>query len=76
MGDSPCPHGQGEPLIFERTWIIPVPTVSAEGFKALENEFLVLYNKQDNTYTISKQVPGPILITNYDIKTLSIAERA
>ncbi|MEP7073610.1 MAG: hypothetical protein ABI727_05445, partial [Nitrosospira sp.] len=65
-----------EPLKFERTWTIPAGSVSAEGFQALEKEFFVLYNKQDNTYTLRKQVPGPILITNYDPDTLSIEERS
>jgi hypothetical protein len=65
-----------EPLKIERTWTIPAGSVSAEGFQALEKEFFVLYNKQDNTYTLRKQVPGPILITNYDPDTLSIEERS
>ena len=65
-----------EPLNLERTWVIPAGAVSAEGFQALEKEFFVLYNKQDSTYTLRKQVPGPILITNYDPETLSLEERA
>jgi hypothetical protein len=64
-----------EPLNFERTWTIPAGSVSAEGFQALEKEFFVLYDKQDNTYTLRKQVPGPILVTNYDPGTLSPEER-
>ncbi|MBA2659772.1 MAG: hypothetical protein H0U72_09595 [Nitrosospira sp.] len=69
-------HLYAEPLNFERTWTIPAGSVSAEGFQALEKEFFVLYNKEDNTYTLRKQVPGPILITNYDPGTLSPEERA
>ncbi|MEO6823229.1 MAG: hypothetical protein ABI167_00585 [Nitrosospira sp.] len=65
-----------EPLSFERTWTIPAGSISAEGFQALEKEFFVLYNKPDNTYTLRKQVPGPILITNYDPKMLNFEERA
>ncbi|SEP00849.1 hypothetical protein SAMN05216316_1445 [Nitrosovibrio sp. Nv6] len=65
-----------EPLILDRTWTISAGSVTAEGFQALEKEFLVLYNKQENTYTLRKQVPGPILITNYDPDTLSPEERA
>lgn len=65
-----------EPLNLERTWIIPAGAVSAEGFQALEREYFVLYNKHDSTYTLRKQVPGPILITNYDPDTLSPEERA
>ncbi|SOD40784.1 hypothetical protein SAMN06298226_1066 [Nitrosovibrio sp. Nv4] len=64
-----------EPLILDRTWTISASSVTAEGFQALEKEFLVVYNKQENTYTLRKQVPGPILITNYDPDTLSPEER-
>src|SRR5687768_12606297 len=65
-----------EPLILDRTWTISASSVTAEGFQALEKEFLVLYNKQENTYTLRKQVRGPILITNYDPDMLSPEERA
>ena len=65
-----------EPLAFERTWTIPASSIAAEGFQALQKEFLVLYNQHDNTYTLRKQVPGSILITNYDPNTLSPEERA
>ena len=65
-----------EPLNVKRTWTIPADSVSAEGFQALQKEYFVLYNKQDNTYTLRKQVSGPILITNYNPDTLSAEERA
>ncbi len=65
-----------EPLTLEGTWIIPAGSITAEGFQALEKEFFLVYNKQDNTYTLRKQMPGPILITNYDPDTLSTDERA
>ncbi|GJL76269.1 hypothetical protein [Nitrosomonas sp.] len=65
-----------EPLTFERSWTIPADSVSAEGFQALEKEFTVHYNPSDNTYTLSKQIMGPILITNYDPDTVCCEERA
>jgi hypothetical protein len=65
-----------EPLNVERIWNIPAGAVSAEGFQALQKEFSVIYNKQDNTYTLRKRVAGPILITNYDPDILSPEERA
>ncbi|MCP5242411.1 MAG: hypothetical protein H6940_03065 [Burkholderiales bacterium] len=65
-----------EPLTFERSWTIPANSVSAEGFQALEKEFTVLYNPHDNTYTLSKQLLGPVLITNYDPDILCCEERA
>lgn len=64
-----------EPLTLEHTWTIPAGSVTAEGFQALEKEFSMLYNEPDNTFTLRKQVPGPILITNYDPNVLSSEER-
>ena len=64
-----------EPLTLVHTWIIPAGAVTGEGFLALEKEFSVLYNRLDNTYTLRKQLPGPILVTNYDPDILSVEER-
>ncbi|HET7058712.1 MAG TPA: hypothetical protein VFI05_08260, partial [Nitrospiraceae bacterium] len=64
-----------EPLTIERSWTIPADSVTAEGFKALEQEYQVAYNKQDKTYTLLKQVEGGTLITNYDPDSLSKEER-
>ena len=63
-----------EPMMVERTWTIPAGSVSAEGFQALQKEYLVSYNKQDGTYTLRKQSVGPILITNYDPSKLPANE--
>lgn len=65
-----------EPMTLEHTWIIPAESVTAEGFQALEKEFFVLYNTQENTYTLHKQEPASTIITNYDPRTLSQKERA
>ncbi len=65
-----------EPLVYDRTWTIPANSVTAEGFQALQKEYLVTYNKNDNSYTLRKQITGQILITNYDPNTLSPDERA
>jgi hypothetical protein len=64
-----------EPLMFNRVWTIPANTVTAEGFQALERQYLVSYNQKDNTYTLRKQSTGRIRITNYDPNTLSSEER-
>lgn len=63
-----------EPLTFERSWTIPAGAVSAEGFQSLQKEFTVRYDQKEDTYTLSKQVSGPILITNYDPDTLRFEE--
>ena len=65
-----------EPLVYNRTWTIPANAVTAEGFQALQKEYLVTYSQKDNTYTLRKQVLGRTVITNYDPDTLSPDERA
>jgi len=65
-----------EPLVYHRTWTIPANSVTAEGFQALQKEYLVTYNQKDNSYTLQKQITGPILITNYDPYALPPDERA
>ena len=65
-----------EPLVYNRTWTIPADSVTAEGFQALQKEYLVTYSRKDNSYTLRKQITGQILITNYDPNTLSSDERA
>ncbi|MCC6964840.1 MAG: hypothetical protein IT391_00970 [Nitrospira sp.] len=64
-----------ESLIFERTWTIPADAVTAEGFKALEQDYLVAYDPQQKQYRLRKPVSGRILITNYDPNTLPPEER-
>ena len=65
-----------EPVVYHRTWTIPANSVTAEGFQALQKEYVVTYSQQDNTYTLRKQILGRTLITNYDPDTLSTEERA
>ncbi|MGC4096140.1 MAG: hypothetical protein QM706_03400 [Nitrospira sp.] len=65
-----------EPLSVERSWTIPADSVTAEGFKALEQEYQVAYHAPDKTFTLRKQVEGGTLITNYDPNLLSREERA
>jgi hypothetical protein len=64
-----------EPLTIERSWTIPGSTFSGESFQSLEKEFDVYYNQQDDTYTLSKRILGPVLITNYDPDILCCEER-
>jgi hypothetical protein len=65
-----------EPVVYNRTWTIPANSVTAEGFQALQKEYLVTYSQKDNSYILRKQITGQILITNYDPNTLSPDERA
>jgi len=66
-----------EPLIFERSWEIAENGISAEElFQAVEKDFAVEHDQEKNTYRLSKQLPGPILITNYDPNILCCEERA
>jgi len=64
-----------ERLTFKRTWTIPADNNSTPDFQSLEKEFEVSYNSEDNTYTLSKYIQGPILVTNYSPHTLCCEER-
>ena len=64
-----------ERLTFKRTWTIPADGESTPDFQSLEKEFEVSHNLEDNTYTLSKYVQGPILVTNYSPHTLCCEER-
>lgn len=64
-----------ERLTFKRTWTIPTDAESTPDFQSLiEKEFEVSHNQEDNTYTLSKYVQGPILVTNYPPHTLCCEE--
>lgn len=70
-------HLYAEPLTFERSWTVPVNLISMEGiFQAVEREFTVNWDKERANYILSKQLLGPILITNYDPDLLCCEERA
>ncbi|HAP38623.1 MAG TPA: hypothetical protein DCQ94_02580 [Nitrospira sp.] len=64
-----------EAMTFERTWTIPAESVTAEGFAALEQQYLIAYLPEQRAYMLRKPVSGRILITNYDPATLPSDER-
>lgn len=68
-------HLYAEPLVFEQTWTIPDSAVTAEGFKALEQDYGVRHDDTTHTYRLRKSVSGRILITNFDPDMLPQDER-
>jgi hypothetical protein len=64
-----------EPLIFERSWTLPIGSLTPEAFQALEKEFSVTLDPEALVYRVAKRVTGRILITNYDPAILSNDER-
>ena len=80
-GDAPLGHSGPEPALCRTARLQSDLDDSrqlghAEGFQALQKEYLVTYSQKDNSYTLRKQITGRILITNYDPDTLSPDERA
>ncbi len=59
-----------EPLVSHRTWTIPANSVTAEGFQALQKEYLVAYNQKDNTYTLKKQITGTAVQNNLSLRVI------
>lgn len=70
-------HNQlyAEPLPLIHIWTIPASSIAPDSFQSLQKEFIVHYNTKDDTFTLRKQIPGPILITNFDPDILSEEER-
>lgn len=68
-------HLYVEPLTFVREWTLPVESVTAEGFQALEKEYDVTFDRAAKTYRLQKQEQGRLMITNYDPDALTNDER-
>ncbi|WP_197714570.1 hypothetical protein [Nitrosomonas supralitoralis] len=64
-----------EPLLLKHAWKIPSNSIAPDSFQSLQKEFIVHYHAEDDSYTLRKQIPGPVMITNYDPDTLPEAER-
>ncbi|MCX7110842.1 MAG: hypothetical protein NTX45_12080 [Proteobacteria bacterium] len=64
-----------EPLIFKRSWIMPVSEFTAEGFNTLEQAYSITLDAAKHEYHLSKLVTGEIMITNYDPALLGDEER-
>jgi len=64
-----------EPLIFERSWILPVTAVSGKAFQAMEREYEIKFDAGRSEYHLTKQVTGRTVLTNYDPARLSNADR-
>ena len=64
-----------EPLVYEKTWAIPMASVSGQDFEALENKYEVLLDSARQQYILKKRILGRIVITNYDPENLSNEER-
>lgn len=64
-----------EPLVFDREWTLPLSSLSAENFHALETNYRVIVDREKPLYTIQKRTIGHTVITNYDQTTISNKER-
>ena len=53
-----------EPLIFEEHWSLPIKSMTPEGFQALENEYTITLDKQQDVYRLDKKTVGRMIITN------------
>lgn len=64
-----------EPLVYEKSWEIPVASVSGQDFEALESKYDVVIDVPRQQYILKKRILGRIVITNYDPEILSNEER-
>jgi len=61
--------------LLKHTWRIPSSSIAPDSFQSLQKEFIIRYDSRDDTFTLRKHTPGPILITNYDPDMLPEEER-
>jgi len=63
------------PLLFDRSWVLPAATFSTDQFSDLQNEFTVHYDIEHQQLKLTKRVTGHIILSNYNPVSLSNAER-
>jgi hypothetical protein len=64
-----------EPLLFDRQWVLPAASLTAEQLGALQKDFKIEYQADHKQVILSKRITGRILLTNYDPARLSNEER-
>jgi len=64
-----------EPLVYDREWTLPLSSLSAQDFHALETNYRIIMDTDKQMYTIQKRSVGHTVITNYDPTTISNKER-
>jgi hypothetical protein len=64
-----------DPLTIEKTWTLPAKNITAEGFRTLQQEFDIEYRPDTETYRLTKNVVGRVIITNYHPDLLSNQDR-
>ncbi|MEI6068522.1 MAG: hypothetical protein WCP96_14360 [Methylococcaceae bacterium] len=65
-----------DPLIIQQQWTLPTNTMNSDGFfKAVHDDYLVKYDPKTQLFRMSKDVKGPVLITNYNPALLPNNER-
>ncbi len=63
------------PLLFDRSWVLPAASFSTDQFSALQNEFTVGYDVAHQQIKLSKRITGHIILSNYNPASLSNSER-
>ena len=64
-----------EPLRFEHSWTVPADKVTPESYLETFKDFLIVEDKQQHTFRISKRISGRIIITNYNPSILPSEEQ-
>lgn len=67
---------QVQPLHVVLNWTVPADSVTPETIKSTYEGFTLTLSADGRTYRVSRQVPGRVMISNYDPARLSVPERA
>jgi len=64
-----------EPIILTKSWKLPINQLSSASFSSLEKEFSIDINQGGKQFTLKKQEPSRIVISNYNPALLTEADR-
>lgn len=65
-----------EPLALRYDWTIPAASVTPEVFESLYQNFSLTSNPETESDRLTREVPGRVIVANYDPTTLTAEERA
>lgn len=64
-----------QPIVYTKTYEIPVSSVAGQDFEALEEKYDVELDAGTQRYILKKRIVGRLVITNYDTENLSNEQR-
>ena len=64
-----------EPLVLRYEWTLPAASVTPDAFQGLYRDFSITHDAGTGEYHLARQVPGRVIVANYDPALLPETER-